>query len=103
MARVSFRRGVEFGDRFLRLRGADEHQQRSLAVTPDEVVKQLVESVAGRLRAAPDLALSDEDVPVVGADKDVGLARAVEELATGGALPIRVEVCKEWVSQFFFT
>ena len=83
------------GDGFLRdggdVPGLDEDQEGGLGVSPDEVGQELVEGVGDGLGALPDLALADEDVAVVDAYEDVGLAGAVEDLAADVAFELGVQ------------
>jgi hypothetical protein len=49
----------------------------------------------------PDLALGDERIAIAMTDQAVGLPAPVEQLATGSALPVSVEVPEEQVTQLF--
>jgi hypothetical protein len=81
--------------------GSDEDQQGGLRVSPDEVAQELIESVGDGLGALPDLALADEDVAVVDADEDVGLAGSIEDFPTYVAFELGVQPDKQDVADLF--
>ena len=55
-----------------------ENEDRGFGVPPARIPEQLVDDAAKRFRAAPELALRDEDVPTVLPDQDVRLAVVVK-------------------------
>jgi hypothetical protein len=97
--RLDLRRGLldDGGDVLV----LDEQQDRGLGVAPDQVLEDLPERLVHGARPAPDLALADEDVAVLDADDDVGLALTVEDLAGGITLEMRVEVDQQQVADLF--
>jgi hypothetical protein len=73
------RPGDDRGDVLVR----HEEDEGELRVSPRGVGEQLVERLVDRGRPTPPLAVADEDVAVLDADEDVGLACAVERFASG--------------------
>jgi hypothetical protein len=60
---------------------AIEDDDRGLGIAPAQVIEELSDGVQKGLLAAPELAFADENVAVLNADQDVGLAGEVEGLA----------------------
>lgn len=101
VVRVFFNLGHCFGGDGRDVRVADEQQQSGFGVAPDEVAEELVERVGDGLGSFPDLALADEDIPVVDPDEDVGLAGSVEHLTGRLALELGVKAHEEQVADLF--